>query len=62
MNKRKLLKKLLASPANARFDDVRDRAETVGFRLRWERSSGIMECNPKARRERTAWRSRFSQG
>ena len=28
-----MLKKLLASPANARFDDVRRLAEAFGFRL-----------------------------
>lgn len=33
MNKRKLLKKLLASQANARFEDVRGLAEAFGFRL-----------------------------
>jgi predicted RNA binding protein YcfA (HicA-like mRNA interferase family) len=33
VNKRKLLKKLLASPCNARFDDVRGLAEAFGFRL-----------------------------
>ncbi|MEO6808286.1 MAG: type II toxin-antitoxin system HicA family toxin [Isosphaeraceae bacterium] len=33
MNKRKLLRKLLASPNNARFDDVRVLIEAFGFRL-----------------------------
>lgn len=33
MNKRKLLRKLLASPNNARFDDVRSLVEAFGFRL-----------------------------
>lgn len=33
MNERKLLRRLLASPANARFDDVRRLAEAFGFRL-----------------------------
>ena len=33
MNKRKLLRKLLASPNNARFNDVRGLAEAFGFRL-----------------------------
>jgi hypothetical protein len=33
MRNRKLLKKLLASPANARFDDVRRLVEGFGFRL-----------------------------
>lgn len=33
MKKRKLLEKLLASPANARFDDVRQLAEAFGFEL-----------------------------
>jgi predicted RNA binding protein YcfA (HicA-like mRNA interferase family) len=33
MNKRKLLKKLLASPANARFGDVCGLAEAFGFIL-----------------------------
>lgn len=33
MNTRKLLRKLLASPANAQFGDVRRLAEAFGFRL-----------------------------
>ena len=33
MNKRKLLKRLLAAPNNARFDDVRGLVEAFGFRL-----------------------------
>jgi len=33
VNKRKLLRKLLASPNNARFDDVRSLVEAFGFRL-----------------------------
>ena len=33
MGKRKLLKKLLASPNNARFGDVRSLVEAFGFRL-----------------------------
>ncbi len=33
MNKRKLLQKLLASPSNARFDDVRTLVEAFGFSL-----------------------------
>jgi predicted RNA binding protein YcfA (HicA-like mRNA interferase family) len=33
MNKRKLLKKLLTSPNNARFDDVRSLIEAFGFQL-----------------------------
>jgi predicted RNA binding protein YcfA (HicA-like mRNA interferase family) len=38
VNTRKLLKKLLASPANARFEDVCQLAEALGFRL--DRVSG----------------------
>jgi predicted RNA binding protein YcfA (HicA-like mRNA interferase family) len=33
VKKRKILEKLLASPANARFDDVRRLVEAFGFRL-----------------------------
>ena len=33
MNKRKLLRKLLAAPNNSRFDDVRRLVEAFGFRL-----------------------------
>lgn len=33
MNKRKLLQKLLVSPSNARFDDVRSLVEAFGFGL-----------------------------
>jgi hypothetical protein len=33
MKNRKFLKKLLASPANARFDEVRRLVEAFGFRL-----------------------------
>ncbi|HWE38497.1 MAG TPA: type II toxin-antitoxin system HicA family toxin [Isosphaeraceae bacterium] len=33
MNKKKLLRKLLASPNNVRFDDVRGLAEAFGFVL-----------------------------
>ena len=33
MNKRKLLRKLLASPSNARFDEVCSLLEAFGFRL-----------------------------
>lgn len=33
MNNRKLLQKLLASPANARFEDVCRLVEAFGFRL-----------------------------
>ena len=33
MNNRKYLKKLLAAPANARFEDVRRLVEAFGFRL-----------------------------
>jgi hypothetical protein len=33
MKNRRLLKKLLAAPANARFDDVRRLIEAFGFRL-----------------------------
>jgi hypothetical protein len=33
MKNRRLLKKLLASQANARFDDVRRLVESFGFRL-----------------------------
>jgi predicted RNA binding protein YcfA (HicA-like mRNA interferase family) len=33
VKKRKLLEKLLASPVNARFDDIRQLAEAFGFEL-----------------------------
>ncbi|MCA1685442.1 MAG: type II toxin-antitoxin system HicA family toxin [Planctomycetia bacterium] len=33
MNPREMLEKLLGSPSNARFDDVRALAEAFGFRL-----------------------------
>ena len=38
MKNRKLLKRLLASPTNTKFDDVRRLAEAFGFRL--DRVSG----------------------
>ncbi len=33
MNKRKLLRKVLASPTNVRFDDMRGLVEAFGFQL-----------------------------
>jgi predicted RNA binding protein YcfA (HicA-like mRNA interferase family) len=33
VNERKLLRRLLASPTNARFEDVRSLIEAFGFRL-----------------------------
>ncbi len=33
MNKKKLLRKLLSSPTNARFDEVRRLVDAFGFRL-----------------------------
>ena len=33
MNKRKLLRKVLASPTNIRFDDMRGLVEAFGFQL-----------------------------